>query len=228
MLIKAKMDLNLIFSKKWQNILRSEFDEKYFKDLICFLDSEYKNHKIFPNKKQIFEAINKVEYNNLKVIIIGQDPYHGKNQANGIAFSVDEKTQKPPSLKNILKELSNDLNVKTDNVDLKKWANQGVLLLNSILTVRENLPSSHKGQGWEIFTTKIITELVKRKSNLVFILWGKYAEEKLKNIDLKNHFVLKSSHPSPLSSYRGFFGCKHFSKTNKILRELKKEEIIWV
>tara|TARA_B100000965_G_scaffold336732_1_gene303200 strand:+ start:1646 stop:2314 length:669 start_codon:yes stop_codon:yes gene_type:complete len=222
------MNLNLICSEKWQDILKTEFDKKYFKDLISFLNSEYQNHKIFPQKKQVFEALNSVAFNDVKVIIIGQDPYHGKNQANGIAFSVDDKIKKPPSLKNILKELSNDLNVKTDNVNLKNWANQGVLMLNSILTVRENSPSSHKNQGWEIFTTKIIKELAIRKHNLVFILWGKYAEEKIKNINVKNHFILKSSHPSPLSSYRGFFGCKHFTKTNKILRELKKEEILWV
>ena len=215
--------------ESWKNVLEDEFSKTYMEDLRAFLKKEIESgKKIFPPMNKIFNAFNLTPLTNVKIVLVGQDPYHGKNQANGIAFSVDDKTQKPPSLKNILKELSNDLNVKTDNVDLKNWANQGVLLLNSILTVRENMPSSHKNQGWEIFTTKIITELVKRKSNLIFILWGKYAEAKLKNIDLKNHFILKSSHPSPFSSYRGFFGCKHFSKTNKILRELEKEEIIWV
>ena len=219
---------NSIFSSKWQEILKSEFSKEYFQDLKKFLKTEYKNHNIFPSKNKIFEAINKTAFDDIKIVIIGQDPYHGKGQANGIAFSVNDGINKPPSLKNILKELSDDLKLNSESVKLKNWTKQGVLLLNSILTVRENKPSSHKNQGWEIFTTKIIKNIAREKKNIIFILWGNYALQKIKKIDLSNHFILKSPHPSPLSSYRGFFGCKHFSKANKILKKLKKEQVKWV
>jgi len=228
MLINLMISKELIFCKKWQEILESEFSKDYFINLCAFLEHEYKKNTVYPHINKIFEAINQTHFNNVKVVIIGQDPYHGKGQANGIAFAIDESTKKPPSLKNILLELSTNLKKNTENVDIFSWANQGVLMLNSILTVRKNSPTSHKNQGWEIFTTKILEHIAVNKENVVFMLWGKYALEKIKKIDLSKHHVLISSHPSPLSSYRGFFGCKHFSKANHILKKLNKKEIKWI
>ena len=220
--------IDSITSGKWRKILKSEFSKEYFKNLNNFLIEEDKKHNLFPEKGKIFAAINKTEFDKVKIIILGQDPYHGINQANGIAFSVNDKTPSPPSLKNIFKELSSDLNKDTNNVKLNNWAKQGVLLLNSILTVREDEPCSHQNKGWEIFTDKIVESLANKRQNLIFIIWGAKAKEKIKSINLSNHYVLESSHPSPLSSYRGFFGCRHFSKSNKILRSLNKKEIQWV
>ena len=220
--------IDSIISGKWRKILKSEFSKEYFKNLNNFLIEEDKKHNLFPEKEKIFAAINKTEFDKVKIIILGQDPYHGINQANGIAFSVNDKTPSPPSLKNIFKELSSDLNKDTNNVNLNNWAKQGVLLLNSILTVREDEPCSHQNKGWEIFTDKIVESLANKRQGLIFIIWGAKAKKKIKSIDLSNHYVLESSHPSPLSSYRGFFGCRHFSKSNKILRSLNKKEIQWV
>ena len=220
--------IDSIISAKWRKILKSEFSKEYFKNLYNFLIEEDKKYNLFPEKEKIFAAINKTEFDKVKIIILGQDPYHGINQANGIAFSVNDKTPSPPSLKNIFKELSSDLNKDTNNVKLNNWAKQGVLLLNSILTVREDEPCSHQQKGWEIFTDKIVESLANKRQDLIFIIWGAKAKEKIKSINLSNHYVLKSSHPSPLSSYRGFFGCRHFSKSNKILRSLNKKEIQWV
>tara|TARA_Y100000746_G_C15316855_1_gene372052 strand:+ start:150 stop:821 length:672 start_codon:yes stop_codon:yes gene_type:complete len=222
------LKINSIISEKWKKILHSEFSKDYFKNLNNFLIEEYKNYTVYPKKEHIFAAINKTEFEKVKIVIIGQDPYHGKNQANGIAFSVNDNITNPPSLKNILKELADDLNKDTKHVNLVDWANQGVLLLNSILTVRESFPGSHKNKGWEIFTDFLIESLVNERKNLIFIIWGAQAKKKITSIDLSNHYILESSHPSPLSSYRGFFGCKHFSKANKILRNLNKKEIKWV
>ena len=222
------LKINSITSEKWKNILHSEFSKNYFKNLNNFLIEEYKNYTVYPKKEHIFAAINKTEFEKVKIIIIGQDPYHGKNQANGIAFSVNDNITNPPSLKNILKELADDLNKDTKHVNLVDWANQGVLLLNSILTVRESFPGSHKNKGWEIFTDFLIESLVIKRKNLIFIIWGAQAKKKITSIDLSNHYILESPHPSPLSSYRGFFGCKHFSKANKILRNLNKKEIKWI
>ena len=222
------LKINSIISEKWKKILHSEFSKGYFKSLNNFLIEEYKNYTIYPKKEHIFAAINKTEFEKVKIVIIGQDPYHGKNQANGIAFSVNDNITNPPSLKNILKELADDLNKDTKHVNLVDWANQGVLLLNSILTVRESFPGSHKNKGWEIFTDFLIESLVNERKNLIFIIWGAQAKKKITSIDLSNHYILESPHPSPLSSYRGFFGCKHFSKANKILRSLNKKEIKWV
>ena len=219
---------NSIISEKWKKILHSEFSKDYFKNLNNFLIEEYKNYTVYPKKEHIFAAINKTEFEKVKIVIIGQDPYHGKNQANGIAFSVNDNITNPPSLKNILKELADDLNKDTKHVNLVDWANQGVLLLNSILTVRESFPGSHKNKGWEIFTDFLIKSLINERKDLIFIIWGAQAKKKIKSIDLSNHYILESPHPSPLSSYRGFFGCKHFSKANKILRNLNKKEIKWV
>ena len=222
------LKINSIISEKWKKILHSEFSKDYFKNLNNFLIEEYKNYTVYPKKEHIFAAINKTEFKKVKIVIIGQDPYHGKNQANGIAFSVNDNITNPPSLKNILKELADDLNKDTKHVNLVDWANQGVLLLNSILTVRESFPGSHKNKGWEIFTDFLIESLVNERKNLIFIIWGAQAKKKITSIDLSNHYILESPHPSPLSSYRGFFGCKHFSKANKILRNLNKKEIKWV
>ena len=222
------LKINSIISEKWKKILHLEFSKDYFKNLNNFLIEEYKNYTVYPKKEHIFAAINKTEFEKVKIVIIGQDPYHGKNQANGIAFSVNDNITNPPSLKNILKELADDLNKDTKHVNLVDWANQGVLLLNSILTVRESFPGSHKNKGWEIFTDFLIESLVNERKNLIFIIWGAQAKKKITSIDLSNHYILESPHPSPLSSYRGFFGCKHFSKANKILRNLNKKEIKWV
>ena len=222
------LKINSIISEKWKKILHLEFSKDYFKNLNNFLIEEYKNYTVYPKKEHIFAAINKTEFEKVKIVIIGQDPYHGKNQANGIAFSVNDNITNPPSLKNILKELADDLNKDTKHVNLVDWANQGVLLLNSILTVRESFPGSHKNKGWEIFTDFLIESLVNKRKNLIFIIWGAQAKKKITSIDLSNHYILESPHPSPLSSYRGFFGCKHFSKANKILRNLNKKEIKWV
>ena len=222
------LKINSIISEKWKKILYSEFSKDYFKNLNNFLIEEYKNYTVYPKKEHIFAAINKTEFEKVKIVIIGQDPYHAKNQANGIAFSVNDNITNPPSLKNILKELADDLNKDTKHVNLVDWANQGVLLLNSILTVRESFPGSHKNKGWEIFTDFLIESLANERKNLIFIIWGAQAKKKITSIDLSNHYILESPHPSPLSSYRGFFGCKHFSKANKILRKLNKKEIKWI
>ena len=182
----------------------------------------------YQKKNRVFAALNKTSFNNTKVVIIGQDPYHGLNQANGLAFSVNKGIKQPPSLKNIIKELSSDLNISSGEIDLSNWAKQGVLLLNSTLTVRKNQAGSHKNKGWETFTDKIITKIAKHKKEIIFILWGKQAIKKINHIDTSKHFILQAPHPSPLSSYRGFFGCKHFSKTNKILKKLNKKPIKWI
>lgn len=212
----------------WCDILEKEFSKKYFKNLYSFLEKEEQKNTVFPSRNKRFEALNLTSFNNLKIVIIGQDPYHGKNQANGIAFSVNDNIDYPPSLKNIIKEISNDLSINIEKIDLKKWAKQGVLLLNTILSVRENKPDSHAKQGWEEFTDKIIEKIVLQKEAVIFIAWGNKAIKKLKPFNLSNHYLLTAPHPSPLSSYRGFYGCRHFSKTNKILKKLNQKTIQWV
>ena len=222
----TKNQINL--AADWHDILEKEFSKKYFKNLISFLRKEEEKPTVYPSSNKRFEALNLTPFNDLKIVIIGQDPYHGKNQANGIAFSVNDNIVYPPSLKNIMKELSSDLSISIEKIDLKKWAKQGVLLLNTILSVRENTPASHANQGWEEFTDKIIEKIVLQKEAVIFIAWGNKAIKKLEPFDLSNHYLLTSPHPSPLSSYRGFFGCRHFSKTNKILKKLNKKTIKWV
>ena len=212
----------------WSDILEKEFSKKYFQNLCSFLKKEEKNHVVFPPKNKRFESLNLTPFNDLKIVIIGQDPYHGENQANGIAFSVNDDIAYPPSLKNIIKELSSDLSISIEKIDLKKWAIQGVLLLNTILSVRENTPASHAKQGWEEFTDKIIEKIVLKKEAVIFVAWGNKAIKKLEPFNLSNHYLLTAPHPSPLSSYRGFFGCRHFSKTNKILKKLNQKTIQWV
>ena len=206
------------------------FDKKYIEEIISFLKQNYKNGKeIFPKPSLIFNAFNYSDFENIKVVILGQDPYHGNGQAHGLSFSVPKTVPLPPSLKNIYKELSTDLEIQVDykNGNLEKWAKQGVFLLNSTLTVEKNKPFSHSKIGWERFTSKVIEILSKKRKNLVFILWGKHAQNKIKIIDHKEHLIIKSPHPSPLSLYRGFFGSRPFSKTNKYLRSKNIEEVNW-
>ena len=214
--------------KSWENKMKKEFEKDYFSILNQFLKQEYKEQTIFPEKKLIFNALNSLPFNKVKVVIIGQDPYHGKGQAHGLSFSVTEGIKTPPSLVNIFKEIESDLKINNHGKgDLTKWAKQGVLLLNATLTVRENTAGSHQNKGWEQFTDQIISTISEERKDLVFLLWGKFAQNKAKLIDKKKHHILMSSHPSPLSSYRGFIGCKHFSECNNILKRENKTEINW-
>ena len=226
-----KMDLALIkylTSPNWAKALAPSFEMPYFIHLASFLQKERAAHKtIFPALPQVFEALNLCELNKVKVVIIGQDPYHQAGQANGLAFSVPSGFKLPPSLKNIFKELNSDLNINPQNGDLSAWAKQGVLLLNTVLTVEQASPNSHQNKGWELFTDQIICLLNEQEQPLVFILWGKPAQSKIKFIDTSKHFCIESPHPSPLAAYRGFFGSKPFSKTNNYLKSLGKTPIVW-
>ncbi len=220
--------LNVGIENSWKLILEDEFQKNYFKNLRVFLINEGKRFIIYPKKTNIFRAFLLTPFENVKIVIIGQDPYHGEGQANGLAFSVNNGIKPPPSLKNILKELYSDICVKnSDATDLEKWARQGVLLLNTILTVRKKLAGSHQKIGWERFTDEVIQRISSKKSGVIFFLWGNFAKKKEHLIDKKKHYVLKASHPSPLSAYNGFFGCKHFSKANKILENNNKKPINW-
>lgn len=215
-------------SESWKNILSAEFDKPYFRELTGFINKEYSNYQCFPKIDDIFSAFDSCSFKDLKVVIIGQDPYHGENQANGLCFSVKDGIKHPPSLKNIFKEIASDLNTEIpQSGDLNKWARQGVLLLNATLTVRAHEAGSHQKKGWEIFTDVVIEQISKEKENVVFLLWGKFAESKKKLIDVKKHTILKAPHPSPLGAWRGWFGCKHFSKTNEILQKENKTIIHW-
>lgn len=212
----------------WQHILNNEFKSDYYLNLRSFLINEYKSKTIYPNMNDIFNALNFTPYNDVKVVILGQDPYHGPNQAHGLSFSVNVGEKIPPSLLNIYKELNNDLNCYIPNNGyLKKWADQGVLLLNSVLTVKSHTPNSHKNMGWEIFTDKIISILNNKPTPIVFILWGNYAIKKSSLITNKMHLVITSTHPSPLSASRGFLGSKPFSKTNSFLQSTGQRPIDW-
>lgn len=214
----------------WKKVLNEEFNKPYFKELNEFVSEEYKNNTCYPKHTNIFEAFNKATFDKVKVVVIGQDPYHGEGQANGLCFSVSKGITNPPSLKNIFKELQSDLGDSYDpeSGDLEKWANQGVLLLNAVLTVREGEAGSHQKLGWEKFTDAVIKVLSEEKKNLVFLLWGGYAKKKGRKIDTSKHLVLTSGHPSPLSANRGFwFGNKHFSKTNEYLIAHNKTPINW-
>ncbi|WP_058485778.1 uracil-DNA glycosylase [Defluviitalea phaphyphila] len=216
------------FNNDWDEILKDEFNKEYYLKLRQFLIKEYRTNIIYPDKYKIFEALKLTSYKDTKVVILGQDPYHGENQAHGLAFSVQKGVEIPPSLKNIYKELMTDLNCyMPNNGYLVPWAKQGVLLLNASLTVVANHANSHRNKGWEIFTDNIIKLLNKKETPVVFLLWGNNAKEKAKFITNPIHLVLKAAHPSPLSANRGFFGCKHFSKTNKFLRETGQKEIDW-
>jgi len=220
--------MNIILHDNWQDFLQTELKKEYFSNLQSFIESEYVTKNIFPEYKNIFRAFNLLSPEAVKVVIIGQDPYHGLNQANGLAFSVCDNCKIPPSLRNIYKELINDLSCNMPkNGNLTQWAEQGVLLMNAVLSVEEAKPNSHKQRGWEIFTDNIIKKLSCSFENLVFILWGGASQKKMKLIDEKKHCILKSAHPSPLSAYRGFFGSKPFSKTNEYLLGHSKKEIKW-
>ena len=208
----------------WKAVLEGEFKKDYFVKLADFVKNEYEISAVYPPAKFIFRAFWETPFDKVKVVILGQDPYHGNGQANGLCFDVNEGLKLPPSLQNIYKEIKSDLGT---NGNIHNWSKQGVLLLNSTLTVRANSPASHANQGWEIFTDKVIQLLADKKNNLVFILWGKYAQDKGKVIDDKKHFVIRSPHPSPFSAYSGFFGSKPFSKCNEYLKNIGKSPIDW-
>ncbi|QCI17979.1 uracil-DNA glycosylase [Buchnera aphidicola (Acyrthosiphon lactucae)] len=212
----------------WKDVLSQE-KKKYFIDIIKFLKKERLNKIIYPDQKDIFNAFILTNFNDIKVVILGQDPYFSKNQAHGLSFSVPKNSIIPPSLKNIYKELNSDFKkkYKFNHGCLERWAHQGVFLLNTILTVESGKPKSHSNIGWTIFTDKVISTINLHRNSIIFLLWGNDAQKKCNLIDKNNHYVLKASHPSPLSAYRGFFGCKHFSLTNKILLQNKKEPINW-
>ncbi|WP_347175345.1 uracil-DNA glycosylase [Polaribacter uvawellassae] len=221
--------MHLNISDSWKNILQTEFGKPYFINLIDFVKSEYQNSTCYPEKKDIFAAFKACSFNAIKVVIIGQDPYHDVGQANGLCFSVHDGIKHPPSLQNIFKELATDLQIPIPvSGDLSRWAAQGVLLLNATLTVRAHEAGSHQKQGWETFTNAVISKISEEKENVVFLLWGGFAQKKGKKIDKKKHYVLTSGHPSPLSANRGYwFGNKHFTKTNKILENLGTSKIDW-
>ena len=212
----------------WDIILKSEFEKDYFKKLLSIINNEYKLKTIYPNKTDIFKAFRNTSYQDTKVVILGQDPYHGINQAEGLSFSVKTGIQKPPSLQNIFKELQNDLGYKIpESGSLVPWTKEGVLLLNTVLTVEANKPASHKDLGWEIFTDEVIKKLNEKDSPVVFILWGSFARSKKNLITNKNHYIIESTHPSPFSAYNGFFGSKPFSKTNNFLISHNLKPINW-
>ncbi len=214
-------------TKSWANVLKNEFEKPYFKQLQQFLEDEYSSHTIYPAMEDIFNALNATKFEDVKVVIIGQDPYHEPNQAHGLAFSVQDGVDLPPSLVNIYKEIQSDLNITCQKSgNLLRWAKQGVLLLNTSLTVRRAQANSHRGKGWETFTNEVICQLSKREDPMVFILWGSNAQSFAPEIS-SHHLVLKAPHPSPLSAYRGFFGCKHFSKANEFLSVHQKTPIDW-
>ncbi|MFD0697030.1 uracil-DNA glycosylase [Paenibacillus sp. GCM10027628] len=217
-----------IFKNDWSALLEAELEKPYYMELQQFLADEYQANVIYPQKDDIFNALHLTGYADTKVVILGQDPYHGRGQAHGLSFSVKPGIPTPPSLQNMYKELHTDLGCYIPNNGyLVKWAEQGVLMLNTVLTVREDTPNSHKDKGWERFTDAIIQTLSEREQPIVFLLWGSHAQAKQKRIDTDKHRIIKSPHPSPLSAYRGFFGSKPFSRANKYLRELGSSEIDW-
>ena len=213
---------------EWISIFEKEFSKKYFQKINSEVNNCSSNKLLCPKKENIFKAFEKTNFTDLKIVILGQDPYHGNDQANGLAFAVNENQKTPPSLSNIFKEIKNDLNHHTQTKkNLEFWAKQGVLLLNSSLTVKLGTANSHSNLGWDLFTNNILKEISLLKNKVVFILWGNYAQKKEILIDFKKHLILKAPHPSPLSAYRGFFGCKHFSKANEFLKSNHLKEIIW-
>ena len=212
----------------WDTLLEKEFSSPYYLNLREFLKSEYSTRRIYPPMNDIFNALRYTSYSDCRVVILGQDPYHGLGQAHGLCFSVKRGTDAPPSLKNIFKELKSELNISEPECgELIGWAKQGVLLLNTTLTVREGLPQSHKGKGWEIFTDRIIALLNEKSSPIVFMLWGGNARAKKALITNKKHLILECAHPSPLSAYAGFFGCDHFKKANEFLQSIGREPVHW-
>lgn len=219
----------VVIEKSWSERLRGEFSKDYFVKLVDFVEKEYSNKVIFPEQNNIFRAFDETPFEKVKVVILGQDPYHGVGQAEGLCFSVPEGVRMPPSLKNIFKEIKDDIGGEMPkNGNLEHWAKQGVLLLNSTLTVEAGKAGSHQKKGWEEFTDKVIKILDIERENLVFILWGNYAKKKGSLIDRERHLVLEAVHPSPFSAYNGFFGCQHFSKTNDYLKENGLDMIKWL
>ena len=220
------MDVKI--ENSWKKILQPEFEKDYFRNLVGFVHQEYRSNTVFPPGNKIFAAFDATPFDDVKVVILGQDPYHDYNQANGLCFSVNDGVQFPPSLLNIFKEIHDDIgSAIPQNGDLSRWAKQGVLLLNSTLTVRAHSAGSHQGHGWEQFTDKVIEYLATERENLVFMLWGAYAIKKGAFIDRSRHLVLTSPHPSPLSAHRGFFGNHHFSRANAYLVEHGKSPVNW-
>jgi uracil-DNA glycosylase len=214
--------------ESWLEQIGEEFEKPYFKELKAFLTEEKKTQLIYPPGPRIFAALNSTPFSTVRVVILGQDPYHGPGQANGLCFSVSDGIPHPPSLLNIFKEIRSDLGFPIPNSgNLEAWAKQGVLLLNATLTVRANQAGSHQKRGWETFTNEIIHKVSQNKKNVVFLLWGRFAQDKQVLIDSSKHTILKAAHPSPLSAYNGFFGCKHFSRTNELLREKGLPEVDW-
>ena len=214
--------------ESWGRVLSPEFEKDYFRELTDFVKSEYATHTIYPKGNDIFRAFDACPFNDVKVVILGQDPYHGPGQANGLCFSVHEGVTFPPSLVNIFKEIRNDLGKEIPpNGSLERWARQGVLLLNATLTVRAHQAGSHQNKGWETFTDAVVKALASQKKGLVYMLWGSYAQKKAAIVSANENLVLKSPHPSPLSAHRGFFGCGHFSKANRYLEEKGLGQIEW-
>ncbi len=220
--------MNVKIAEDWKEILQGEFDKPYFEELTRFVRAEYSAAQIFPAGRNIFRAFDKCPFETLKVVIIGQDPYHGVGQANGLCFSVNDGVPFPPSLQNIFQEIRDDVGTPVPSSgNLDRWAEQGVLLLNSVLTVRAHQAASHAGRGWEQFTDAVVRIIAERKQELVYMLWGSYAQRKGQMADPTRNLVLKSVHPSPLSVYRGFFGCRHFSQANAYLESVGKTPIVW-
>lgn len=217
-----------MIGNSWDKLLSKEYQQEYFKNLMNFVKEEYKTKVIYPKQNEVFNAFRYTSFDDVKVVILGQDPYHGPNQAEGLSFSVSNEVLKPPSLKNIFKELENDLQIPfPEHNSLKPWAKEGVLLLNAVLTVQEHMPTSHKDKGWETFTDNVIKILNQKKEPIVFILWGSYARNKKSLITNPIHYVIESPHPSPFSARNGFFGSKPFSKTNNFLKSKGLKEIDW-
>ncbi len=220
------MDVKI--AEDWKALLQNEFDKPYFEQLVGFVKQEYAQTRIYPRAANIFRAFDKCPLDSLKVVIIGQDPYHEEGQANGLCFSVNEGVKFPPSLQNIFAEIKNDLGTPIPTSgNLDRWAEQGVLLLNSVLTVRAHAAASHAGKGWEQFTDSVVRIIAEHKENVVYMLWGNYAQKKGAIVDPSRNCILKSAHPSPLSVYRGFFGCRHFSQANAYLERVGKTPIEW-
>lgn len=211
----------------WNEVLKPIKESDYFENLWKKVEIEFNSKKCFPPKNEIFRALELTEFDDVEVVIIGQDPYHNDGQANGLCFSVSENVTAPPSLKNIFIELKDDVGIERKNKDLQDWAKQGVLLLNATLTVKAHEPNSHRDLGWETFTDYVIKQISDRKENVVFVLWGAFAQKKSALIDQNKHFIIQSAHPSPFSVYRGFYGSKPFSKINQYLKDKGKNEIVW-
>ena len=221
-------EIKPVIEESWRDILTGEFDAPYFRELKEFLLEEKKKFRVYPAGQDIFNAFNHTPFQEVRAVLLGQDPYHGPGQAHGLCFSVPAGITFPPSLRNIFKELHTDLAIPVPaSGDLSPWARQGVLLLNATLTVRSNTAGSHQGKGWEIFTDGVIKAISDKLENVVFLLWGNYAKAKAGLIDKNKHHILEAAHPSPFSAHNGFFGCKHFSKTNELLSVAGKGEINW-